>query len=158
METSLFVKAGPWHRITGVSGDGKAITGCGRNVYPSPMCSSIDTVEAGNGCPECLPEKASTKGTKEGERLVTIRETEPEVQAIVHAGEKIVPANPKRTRKGCGSSSVGDSFLPVSVLAWLAPASPFTGCCLPSWRSARFDRRFNILISFGSFLSLPNAC
>ena len=126
METSLFVKAGPWHRITGVSGDGKAITGCGRNVYPSLMCSSIDTVEAGNGCPECLPEKASTKGTvivqgferdleaetlagdgfmryrplaKEGERLVTIRETEPEVQAIVHAGEKIVPAKTKRTRK-----------------------------------------------------------
>ena len=117
MDVSTFVKTDWWHRITGVSGDGKAITGCGRNVYPSPMCSSIDTVEAGNGCPECLPEKASTKGTvivqgferdleaetrplaKEGERLVTIRETEPEVQAIVHAGEKIVPAKTKRTRK-----------------------------------------------------------
>ena len=40
--------------------------------------------------------------------------------------------NPKRTWKGCGSSSVGDSLLPVSVLAWLAPASPFAGCCAPS--------------------------
>jgi hypothetical protein len=115
VETSLFVKAGPWHRITGASEDGKAITGCGRNVYPSPMCSSIDTVEAGNGCPECLPEKASAK---EVERLVTIREqakvyvqtnlpaeelaakvTAAVHAGIVHAGEKIVPAKTKRTRK-----------------------------------------------------------
>ena len=51
--------------------------------------------------------------------------------------------NPKRTWKGCGSFSVGDSLLPVSVLAWLAPASPFAGCCLPILRPKRFDRRLN---------------
>ena len=36
--------------------------------------------------------------------------------------------------------SFGDSLLPVSVLAWLASASPFAGCCAPFLRPARFNR------------------
>jgi hypothetical protein len=58
VETGLFVKDIWWHRVKDVAPDGKLITGCGRRSPGSMMCSSIDTVEMGNGCPECLPEKA----------------------------------------------------------------------------------------------------
>lgn len=58
MDTGLFVKAGWWHRIVGSSPDGKATTACGIITFPSTMAGSIDSVEMGNGCPECVPEKA----------------------------------------------------------------------------------------------------
>ena len=66
--------------------------------------------------------------------------------------------NPKRTWKGCGSSSVGDSLLPVSVLAWLAPASPFAGCCAPSLTTGKIRSSVKKINFSRSSLSRPNAC
>ena len=52
----------------------------------------------------------------------------------------------------------GDSLLPVSVLAWLAPASPFAGCCAPS-----LIGRKNSVVGKKNYISRsslgrPNAC
>ena len=44
----------------------------------------------------------------------------------------------------------GDSLLPVSVLAWLAPASPFAGCCAPSLTTGKIRSSVKKLISLGA--------
>jgi hypothetical protein len=58
METGLFVKAGWWHRISGIAPNGDALTPCGISAVQSMVAGSIDAIEQGNGCPDCLPERA----------------------------------------------------------------------------------------------------
>jgi hypothetical protein len=76
-----YVKHIWWHRIAEGLPNGNVLTGCGQSAPISMQAGSIDAIEMGNGCPECLPEKAEAALVEQAEAAAVV-----ELQAKAAAG------------------------------------------------------------------------